>query len=465
MSSDGISNFNVNTYEVTLSDASGLSTRSKVYLAGVVVGKVRKIELTGNEARLQVSFLKDIEIRQNAMLSRRTNAVLGTSVLALDPGTELTPIIPPGGVIGTDQNSADMNALMGTVQDLSGQITEILGEFQKTHLALLAVSIETFNSLARKFDAQSDAQLENITRILESTALITGRAEAMFRNSESDISGSMNEIYVALANIRAITDELRQGRGNFGQALSDDRLYAGLLSTVEKTDEAAEKLKDALDSVNRLAQNVDNVVSSAGDIVDRAAGLGIQVDTGAYYELVSERVRAGASLRLEPRSNDRWYRIGVSSSPDGISKRTVTETIYDDGSGLPILRSEDVTETRYDFSVDAELARRFGILTIRGGLLESTAGFGFDVQPLSWLSLSGEVFNFRTGEAPNLRGALTIYPFFNPDSDKPWNWLYLRGGINNALNGSRDYFFGGGLRFADREVKGLIGLAPVFGGN
>jgi hypothetical protein len=27
---------------------------------------------------------------------------------------------------------------------------------------------------------------------------------------------------------------------------------------------------------------------------------------------------------------------------------------------------------------------------------------------------------------------------------------------------SWDFFFGGGLRFADREVKGLIGLIPAF---
>ncbi|MDR1803814.1 MAG: hypothetical protein LBQ94_09435 [Treponema sp.] len=36
------------------------------------------------------------------------------------------------------------------------------------------------------------------------------------------------------------------------------------------------------------------------------------------------------------------------------------------------------------------------------------------------------------------------------------------GGVNNILNDNRDYFFGGGLRFADREVKGLIGLIPAF---
>jgi phospholipid/cholesterol/gamma-HCH transport system substrate-binding protein len=81
------------------------------------------------------------------------------------------------------------------------------------------------------------------------------------------------------------------------------------------------------------------------------------------------------------------------------------------------------------------------------------------------VSLSGEIFNFRTDEAPNLRGTLTVYPFFDPNGDKPWHWLYLRGGVSNILTDKRDYFIGGGIRFADREVKSLVGLLPVFGGK
>ena len=102
------------------------------------------------------------------------------------------------------------------------------------------------------------------------------------------------------------------------------------------------------------------------------------------------------------------------------------------------------------------------MFTLRGGLLESTAGIGVDFQPVKWVNLSGELFQFKDGERPNLRSTVTVYPFFNPESDKPWNWLYLKGGVNNALSGDRDYFFGAGLRFADREARGLIGLVPMF---
>ncbi|GHU76758.1 hypothetical protein FACS189461_4720 [Spirochaetia bacterium] len=457
LSSDGMNDLNTKVYEVVLQDATGLSTRSKVFLAGVAVGKVKAINLEGNTARVQIAFLKEVEIRNDAQISRKSSSILGTAVLALDPGTELSPLIPAGGRISSDAASGDMGALLGTVQDLGGQIAVILEEFQRNQMALFAVSLETFNSIARKIDAQSEAELERISRILESTALITEQTERMLREREGDISGSVEDIRGALENIRAITGEISRGQGNIGQAVYDDRLYETILSTVRKTEEAAVKLQEALDSVNQLSKNVDTVVASAGEIVDRAAGLGIQVDTNARYDLLAEQFRAGASLRLDPRSNDRWYRVGVNSAPDGMISQTRKDT-YDANHDL-IAREE----TSSAFSVDAELARRFGMLTIRGGLLESTAGLGLDFQPIQWLSLSGEVFNFKSGETPNLRGSLTFFPFFDPHSDKPWHWIYLRGGINDALNGNRDFFLGGGIRFSDREVKGLVGLVPIFG--
>lgn len=437
-SADGISGFNTRPYTVTLDDATGLSTRSKVYLAGVAVGKVEAIDLRGNTAKIRLGLLKNVEVRQDARLSRKSSSILGTSILSLDPGTELSPILPPGNEIGAE-GTLDVNAMMGTVSEIGTQVSEILREFQVNQMALLAVSLETFNSIAGKLDARADGELDRVSRILESAALIGERTERLLAAGESDISASVEDIRLALASIRQISGEIAGGRGNLGQAVYDDRLYETILSTMQETEKAVVKLQ--------------GVIDGAGEILDRANGLGIQVDSRANYGFLRNTVRAGASIRLEPASGDRWYRVGINGAPDGVSTRTVTTTTAGGASSVV-----DETATSYNFSVDAELARRFGMVTVRGGLLESTAGIGVDIQPLSWFSLSGEVFRFQTG-SPNLRGTLTVYPFFNPDADNPLQWLYLQGGVYDALSSRRDFFAGAGVRFSDREIKGLAGLA------
>ncbi|GHV96489.1 hypothetical protein AGMMS50293_28090 [Spirochaetia bacterium] len=457
VSADGLSDFSTRNYEAVLADATGLSTRSKVYLAGVAVGRVKAISLAENEAIIKVAFLKNIQIREGALLSRKASSILGTTVLTLEPGGEFNPVMSPGSRINTKKDNSDMTAVMGTVQDLGGQISQLLRDFQGNQLALLSISLETFNSIAQKIDNQSEAELERISRILESTASIVERMDRVLAQAEYNGTGPAADVYGTLENLRLITEEIRKGQGNVGQVIYDDRLYESILSAVQRIETTVLKLQTTLDTINSAAASAGKVIDNAGEIVERATGLGIQIDTSGSYNIMAGQVQAGASIRLHPASNDRWYRIGVASVPDGYSTRTIKETT----DALGAITVKDTTETKFSFAVDAELARQFGPLTIRGGLLENTAGLGIDIQPVRWVSVSGEIFNFRTGESPNLRGIITVYPFFDPDSNKPWNWIYLKGGITNSLSDKRDIFVGGGVRFADREIKGLVGLVPV----
>lgn len=458
MSTDGFNQFNTRDYEVIMDDATGLSTNSKVYLAGVPVGKIRSINLTGDDALLTISFLKGVEIRADATVMRKSSSILGTSILALTPGSETASVLKAGGRIAPTPGEASMTALLGSTQDLSAQLADILREFQENQMKLLAVSLETFNSIALKLDERSNAELDRVSRILESTAAITERVDAILADREGDIGASATDIRIALENLRAITEEIRGGQGNIGKTLYDDELYDNLVKTAQETNVAASKLQDAIDSVNALAKNADTVVQDAGKIVSKANGLGVQVNTAGRYDIMSSGFRGGASLRLEPDSKDRWYRVGVTDAPDGTTKKTVTEVTGTAGSS----RTE-TNETSYGVAIDAELARRFGAFTLRGGMLESSVGVGFDFQPASWLSLSGEAFKFATGTLPNVRGTVTFFPFFDPWSSKPWNWIYLTGGITDALAPNRDYFVGAGLRFADEEIRGLVGLVPLAG--
>ena len=445
-SADNLSDFNTREYETIVADATGLTTRSKIYQAGVVVGKIKSITLSENEAILRIALLKDLQVREGAVLSRRSSSILGTSVLSLEPGNISSPVVSPGGRLKASRESGDLSELMGTVQDMSGQISQLLYDFQQNQLALLSISLETFNSIAKKLDDRTEAELDRVSRILEA--------------------------------IVVIIEEIGYGQGNISQAIHDNQIYSSVLTSARGIETAVLKLQEALDTINSAGTNIgsaaegigiaavsiNDVVLSAGEVIDsaslivnQAAGLGVQVDSFANYNVMSSSAQAGASIRLIPSSNDRWYRVGVSSAPNGYNTRTVTQTMTD---GVPVIIDTTVTD-HSTFLIDAEIARTFGILTIRGGLIETTGGIGLDVQPLKWLGISGEVFNFRSGEMPNLRGTVTIYPFFNPDSDMPWNWIYIKGGVNNSLTSARDFFIGAGLRFADREVKGLVGLIPA----
>ncbi|MFA6507878.1 MAG: MlaD family protein [Treponemataceae bacterium] len=459
MAADGFSPWNTKQYEVILEDATGLNNNSMVYMAGVPVGKVKKIDLQAGKAFLKVSFLKGVEIRRDAKIALQPSSLLGTSVLALTPGTPETPLLEAGGRLSATPPGGDFRETLTAINELSGQIGTILADIQTRHLELVAVSLETIKSLGQKLDQRSETELDRVTRILESSALLAERLERITREKQPDIDASVQEVRAALANIRQITESVKRGEGNVGKVFSNDDLYTRVLAVAERTELAAESLNKALESVNSLATNANKVVTDAGDIVSKANGLGVQVDVRSSYEIAAARAVSGAALRLDPRSGDRWYRVAVSGAPDGITTRTTTTEAVSGGATT----TTNTTSNTPGYYFDAELARIFGPFTLRGGILENTAGFGVDFRPIPQLELSGEMFDFSTGSVPNLRASLTFYPFFDPRGGKPWQWLYLRGGIRSALDEKRDFFIGGGLRFVDEEARGLVGLIPYAG--
>src|SRR5512142_2220004 len=73
-------------------DATGLSWKSRVQIAGIQVGEIAESKLEGGRARLNIRILKDIDVRADACLTKRfPSTLLPDALLDLAPGTGRTP--------------------------------------------------------------------------------------------------------------------------------------------------------------------------------------------------------------------------------------------------------------------------------------------------------------------------------------------------------------------------------------
>ena len=85
-----INPFQNETYPVTarFTSISGLKEGSTIELAGVVVGKVRRIELdTGDyEAVVHLDISKQVELQDDTIASIRTSGIIGDKYIKLSPG-------------------------------------------------------------------------------------------------------------------------------------------------------------------------------------------------------------------------------------------------------------------------------------------------------------------------------------------------------------------------------------------
>ncbi len=93
------------------SDSGGLRTGSTVQIAGVEVGRVRKITLEDYQAKIKIHFSQDIEIQEDAIASIKTKGLIGEKYIEISPGGA-EEVIQPGGTIHDTQPSVDMEELI-----------------------------------------------------------------------------------------------------------------------------------------------------------------------------------------------------------------------------------------------------------------------------------------------------------------------------------------------------------------
>ena len=110
-------------YEIqaVFSSSGGLKTGSSVVIAGVEVGRVKKVVLDDYEARVTMTLPLEVKIQEDAIASIKTKGLIGEKYVEISPGG-LDENLEPGGVIRDTQPPIDIEQLIskyifGTVSD------------------------------------------------------------------------------------------------------------------------------------------------------------------------------------------------------------------------------------------------------------------------------------------------------------------------------------------------------------
>jgi phospholipid/cholesterol/gamma-HCH transport system substrate-binding protein len=166
-------------------------------------------------------------------------------------------------------------------------------------------------------------------------------------------------------------------------------------------------------------------------------------------------------LKVQPRP-DKYYLLELVSAPAGKYFEKEYQIHFDETSdGFP----EDLNFTmkkweKNELTFSLQLAKTYGRFTVRGGLIESTGGFGLDVDFFRRaLRFTVEGWDFSRDSDPHLK----IGGRWNLSEN-----FYLTGGWDDPLLRSDDQdsiYFGAGLMLEDEDFKFLLGLLPAISGS
>ncbi|XXF81360.1 MlaD family protein [Myxococcaceae bacterium GXIMD 01537] len=460
-------------------DASGLSTKSRVQIAGIPVGEVSDITLEGTRAKVYLKIKRGVDLREDALLTKRSESLLGDYLLDLNPGSEKSPPLTDGEQIrrvvdtqGVEAVFESLNQITGDIQQVTAALRGVLGG-EKGQGSLERI-VENLIRLSEAVDATVRINSERLNAILINFEGVSRDVRGLTQANEAEVTRIISNIEGITQDVRDVLVSVKKvvgsGEGDLKEGVASLKQTMGKLDrTVENMEAITAKVRSgegavgALVSNDGVGQKIEETVQDLYDFTSRLTNLQTQVGIQSTYLVDTGRSKNSLSLWLIPKP-DKYYLLEIIDDPRG---SVSTEVIQNNppGTGEPVTQTRRVTKD--SFKLSAQFAKRYYFTTLRVGLIESTGGVGLDLHFLkNSVILKLDAFNFAAEELryPRLRATLKAIPLEH---------LYLVAGMDDILNAQqrdnatrrlvagRDYFFGGGIQFTDDDLKAIVTAVGV----
>ena len=485
-------------------DATGLGARSRVQIAGIPVGQVDRIELDQQTARAKV-WLKiraQYVLHQDAAISKRSESILGDFLLDLTPGSASQPPLRDGDEIknvlrqpGMNEIFQSLNKIAGDIQDVTGNIRKVLGTTEGEDN--LRTIVSNLRKITTGLEQVIDRSTERVDLILGNVQAFTGDLRRISGNGESDVMDILRNTRDATAEARDILrtvgnvvgsqdqGELRQSVGSLRSSLEKlDKTLANVQQISEKINTGQGTIGHLVND-DKLGKNLDKAATALTDLFGSASQLRIEIQERSEFLIgnpsPSRTTSALAnysynpwtknyfSLRIIPKP-DKWYGFELVDDPRGLTRRVQINNQFLDGTinnaFFPANVTQITTERQLKFS--AYLAKRYGFISGRFGILENTGGFGVKFHLFNdALTLSADAFEFANPLKDHPR--LKIYADY-----RFLDHLLITAGADDVVNrpiqddvdktriiSGRDFFIGAGFFFNDDDIKLLLSALPI----
>src|SRR4051812_1435672 len=121
----GMSDREAITVYAYFKDASGLGTKSRVQIAGIAVGEISQIELEGVRAKVFLKIRRNVGLKVDASLTKRSESLLGDYLLDLNPGSMNAQAMQDGGEIVNVKDSQGMEQVMSSLEGITADVKEV----------------------------------------------------------------------------------------------------------------------------------------------------------------------------------------------------------------------------------------------------------------------------------------------------------------------------------------------------
>jgi phospholipid/cholesterol/gamma-HCH transport system substrate-binding protein len=273
-----------------MNDASSITTGAPVRLNGILAGKVKQVELTGDtrpgriiKMTLQVDHDKLQQIPVDSQAAIAAENVLGTKFINIKKGTKPITIQPNAELRALE--TTDFDDLMQSGYSLLAQLQGILKrvdaivslvEVGKGSIGKLLVDEELYNKViaivdeggkithALTTDRGTIGKLIYNDEIYQDLRKSLGRVDGMLAELQEGrgTAGKLlkdealyNDTQRTIVEARKVIEDVNAGKGTIGKLLKSDEVHAQLLASMQKIDTTIDKVNSGQGTIGQLLVN------------------------------------------------------------------------------------------------------------------------------------------------------------------------------------------------------------------
>jgi phospholipid/cholesterol/gamma-HCH transport system substrate-binding protein len=277
-----------------LPDVGGLKSGAPVWLAGIEIGKVRKVSIVtpdvfkGNAAiGQQIDEIKrELDAPESKLTAAQRSDLqdqirnLKSDIRIVEVRLEVRPqflnrisrdsevSIESKGLIG----DSFINISPGTYSETPPKRGEDYVIESLQHPGFREIMTGA-NDVVANFGVLSE-QFKNIVRKLNADKIGSGVSGTL-----QDLQNTVRQANNSFSRATVLIDDLHNGKGTFGRLVSDPDLY--------------QRLTDSLEKFNRIAENIQNGKGTIGKLINDPALFNSASETLKKAELVMDRIEKG----------------------------------------------------------------------------------------------------------------------------------------------------------------------------
>jgi phospholipid/cholesterol/gamma-HCH transport system substrate-binding protein len=340
---------------IDFTNVEALPTKAAVKIAGVEIGKVRKVALVDGRARVTVAIDRSIPIYANALGRVGSTGIIGSKFIELFPGSPDAPELKSGSMIkGENERSLNemINKLSGLFEtDANGNAVDNLKE-----------TIANIRNVSRSLNVAMGNHAKEMEEIVMNIRDLTGSLKVFSAHLEEISTHSKEDVKVAIEKFRGVGEKLdamlakiNRGEGAIGALVNDEK-------TGKEVKEAVASIKDT--------------ANEAKKVLGRFTNINVYWDARYRYDFRDEESKVDVGIKFVPRPG-KFYAFGASNI------------------GEPV---DDEKHQAYERKnrIDATMGKDYGPFTGYIGAIRSRGGAGLNFRPFFMIPSLDRRFELTT---------------------------------------------------------------------